>query len=124
MLNNLILVGRLVEKPVLRELDDGTQVCNITLAVMKPFRNANTGEYGTDFIPISLWHGTASITSQYCDKGDLIGIKGRVSTRVQEQNGINVHSVEVIGERVVFINLKSRQEGYIDNKDNVSSNVK
>lgn len=113
MLNNLILVGRLVEKPKLRELDDGTQVCNITLAVMKPFRNANTGEYGTDFIPISLWYGTAAVTQQYCDKGDIIGVKGRISTKVNEQNGINIHTVEVIGERVAFIQLKSRQEGFL-----------
>ena len=116
MLNNLILVGRLVEKPSARELPDGTQVCNITLAVMKPFRDASTGEYGTDFIPITLWQGTANITQQYCDKGDLIGIKGRVSMRVQEQNGVNIHSLEVIGERVIFIHLKSHQEGYVDTK--------
>lgn len=117
MINNLILVGRLVEKPIVRELEDGTQVCNIVLAVIKPFRNISTGEYGTDFIPITLWQGTAGITQQYCDKGDLIGIKGRISMRVVEKNGINHHLVEVIGERVVFISLKSHKEGYVEPKE-------
>lgn len=116
MLNNLVLVGRLVEKPVVKTLDDGLRVANITLAVLRPYRSLSTGEFNTDFIPISLWYNTADYTSTYCDKGDIIGVKGRIVEKIQDVKGINVHTLEVIGDRVVFISLKSRKEGYVDTK--------
>ena len=124
MLNNIILVGRLVAKPEMREYEDGTQVCNIRLAVMRPFRNQNTGEFDTDFIPITLWYGTAAITEQYCDKGDVIGIKGRIAEKVKEQNGINIHSLEIIGERVVFISSQNKKYGFVDSKESETINIK
>ena len=33
----------------------------------------------------TLWTGIAETTSSYCKKGDLLGIKGRVQTRVYEE---------------------------------------
>ena len=110
MLNNVILVGRITDTPRIHDLEDGTKVCNITLAVTKPFKNQTTGEYGVDFIPVSLWQGSAAITQRWCEKGDIVGIKGRISTRVSDVKGVNVHTLEVIGERIVFISLKSNQE--------------
>ncbi len=131
MLNNVVLVGRLADNPKLHELENGTKVCNITLAVMKPFRSMTTGEYGIDFIPVSLWEGPAGATNRWCVKGDTVGIKGRLSIKKQESNGINIYTIEVIGERIVFINLKSSQEGYVDpnvevdnEEDEKSSNKK
>lgn len=50
MLNNVILVGRTVDEPKLVTLKDGVVVCNLTLAVVRPFKSQDTGEYETDFI--------------------------------------------------------------------------
>lgn len=120
MLNNVILIGRLVAKPEIKTLEDGTQVSNIRLAVMRPFRNAD-GEFETDFIPVSLWHGAAEIANDYCDKGDIIGIKGRVTQRVTEQNGINIHLTEIVGERIILIHTNYNKEGYFGGKNIVES---
>ncbi|MFA6843200.1 MAG: single-stranded DNA-binding protein [Bacilli bacterium] len=106
MINNLILVGRVADNPDFKNLDNGLKVCNLTLAVGRPFKDMTTGEYGTDFIKISLWSGIAQATYNYCNKGDIIGVKGRIADRVKEVDGINNHYLEVIGERVVFIYLK------------------
>lgn len=51
MLNQTVLVGRLVKDPELRETDNGNKVTNITLAVPRSYKNIN-GEYDTDFIPL------------------------------------------------------------------------
>ena len=111
MINNLILVGRLVEDPKLKVVSENIKVCNIVLAVNRPFKDMNTGEYGVDFIPISLWNGISKIASDYCSKGDTIGVKGRVSTRCKEENGINKYSLEVIGERIALIKIKKTKDG-------------
>lgn len=48
MLNQTVLVGRLVSDPELRETENGNKVTNVTLAVPRSFKNIN-GEYDTDF---------------------------------------------------------------------------
>ena len=84
MLNQIVIVGRLVKDPELRETDSGKKVTNITLAVPRSYKNVS-GEYETDFIDCTLWTGIAENTSTYCKKGDLLGVKGRVQTRVYEK---------------------------------------
>lgn len=109
MLNQTVLVGRLVSDPELRETDNGNKVTNITLAVPRSYKNVN-GEYDTDFIPCVLWKGIAENTAEYVKKGDLIGIKGHLQTRNLElDENIKRQSVEIIAEKVTFLSSK-RQE--------------
>ncbi len=63
MLNNVVLVGRVVRQPELIQTQDGKRVSTITLAVTRSFKNAASGEYETDFINITLWKGIDCITS-------------------------------------------------------------
>ena len=83
MLNQSILVGRIVKEPEVRETENGTKVTNITLAVQRPYKNVE-GEYDTDFISCVLWKGIAETTAEYCKKGDLIGIRGRIQSKITE----------------------------------------
>ena len=53
MLNQSILVGRIVREPEVRETEAGVKVSNITLAVPRSYKNVN-GEYDTDFISCVL----------------------------------------------------------------------
>ena len=109
MLNQTVLVGRLVSDPELRETDNGNKVTNITLAVPRSYKNVN-GEYDTDFIPCVLWKGIAENTAEYVKKGDLIGIKGHLQTRNLElDENIKRQSVEIIAEKVTFL-ISKRQE--------------
>lgn len=109
MLNSFELIGRLVEDPTVRVLDDGIKVSNIRLAVTRPFKNS-AGEFGTDYITVSLWYGTAQLTEQFCGKGDLIFVRGRVASKVQVINEKNYQFLEMIGERVVFLNTKAKHD--------------
>lgn len=106
MINNVILVGRLVKDPEIRELSDGKSVCDITLAVTKPFKNATTHEYETDFINCTLWESLAINACEYCKKGATVGIKGRVSTRINTIEGKNITMLEIIAEKITFISKK------------------
>ena len=68
MLNQAVLVGRLVKDPELHETESGNKVTSITLAVPRNFKNVN-GEYDTDFISCVLWKGVAENTATYVKKG-------------------------------------------------------
>lgn len=101
MLNQLVIVGRLVKDVELKETEGGKKVGYITLAVSRPYKNAE-GQYDTDFIDCVLWTAVAENTAEYCQKGNLVGIKGRIQTRVVDENKIT----ELIAEKVTFLSTK------------------
>ena len=100
-MNQIILVGRLVNEPEIKERESGKEACSITLAVNRSFKNTD-GIYETDCIPCILWQGIAENTKEYCHTGDVIGIKGRLQTT----NG----ELEVIAEKVTFLSSKRNEE--------------
>lgn len=105
MLNNTVLVGRLVRDLEVKETENGFKVAQMTLAVPRSFKNMD-GEYDTDFIPCVLWRGVAENAAEYCKKGDLVGIKGHIQTRSYEQNDELKYITEVVAERVTFLSSK------------------
>lgn len=107
MLNQIVIVGRLVRNPELRETEGGKKVTNITLAVPRSYKNIN-GEYETDYIDCVLWTGIAENTSEYCKKGDILGLKGRVQTRTYEIDDKKKYVTEVVAEKVTFLSPPHR----------------
>ena len=106
MLNQIILVGRLIKNPeIIRENEKRKAV--ITLAIPRNYKNSE-GIYETDFVDCILWNEVATNTTEYCKKGDLIGIKGRIQTKATEIDGQPKHIMEVVAEKVTF--LASRKE--------------
>ena len=109
MLNHTVLVGRLVSDPTLYETENGNKVTNITLAVPRSYKNSD-GEYDTDFIPCVLWKGVAENTTEYCKKGDLIGIKGHIQSRdVELETDMHRQITEVVAEKVTFLSNKRKE---------------
>lgn len=110
MLNQTVIVGRLVREPELRETETGKKITNITLAVPRSYKNVN-GEYDTDFISCVLWQGVAENTVNYIKKGDLLGIKGRVQSRViEEDEEVRKNVMEIVAEKVTFLSSKKADE--------------
>lgn len=109
MLNQAIFVGRLAKDPELKELDNGKKVTNIVVAVQRSYKNAD-GVYDTDFVDCVLWDGVASNTAEYCKKGDMVGIKGRLETNLYENsNGEKRKNTQVIAEKITFLaNAKAK----------------
>lgn len=122
MLNQVILVGRLVRTPELQLTDSGKKKSLITLAVSRGFKNQN-GEYDTDFLDCTLWSSVAENTSEYCKTGDVIGVKGRLQTRlIDNDEGIKYKKVEVIADKVTFLS-SSRSDNGVSGKDEVTDDI-
>ena len=103
MLNSIVLVGRLVQTPELQVTETGRKVSTVTLAVGRTYKNFN-GEYDTDFFDCILWTNVAENTAEYCKTGDVIGVKGRLQTRlIEKEDGTKYKKVEVVAERVTFL---------------------
>ncbi len=106
MLNQVVLVGRLTSDLELQDTESGKRRTFLTLAVQRTFKNTD-GEYDTDFVDIVLWDSIAENTVEYCRKGDVVGIKGRIQTSIYElEEGSKRKTTEVVAERVTFLSSK------------------
>lgn len=105
MLNQSIVVGRIVNSPELYESENGHKLTNVVLAVPRYYKNIN-GEYETDFIKCVLWRGVAERAVEYCQKGDLVGVRGRLQSRVVEEDEEDAKPksvMEFVGEKLTFL---------------------
>ena len=105
MLNQIVLVGRLTKDLELKKGENGTKYASMTLAIPRAFKNAE-GEYETDFIECKLWNTIAKNTCEYCKKGDIVGVKGRIQTESVD----GAYKINVIAERVTFLSSKPKEE--------------
>ena len=104
MLNQIILVGRLTKDVELKEGENGSKFANLTLAIPRSWKNAD-GEYETDFVDCRCFESIATNTSEYCRKGDIVGVKGRIQTRqdIDENGKVINKAMEIIAEKVTFL---------------------
>lgn len=109
MLNQVVLVGRLTADPEAIKTEKGKKRTSVTVAVPRSYKNSE-GLYDTDFIRCVLWNGIASNTCEYCKKGDVVGVKGRLQTSSYEKDGETKYVVEVIAEKVTFLTSKRQEE--------------
>ena len=105
MLNNVVLVGRVVEAPVLRRFEGDYSGTFITLAVARPFKSYENKQE-VDFIRVIVWEGLAENASLYCHKGDIIGVEGRIETSSYDDNGEMKKATVVIAKKISFLSKK------------------
>ncbi|HGK7337173.1 TPA: single-stranded DNA-binding protein, partial [Streptococcus suis] len=88
-------------------------VATFTLAVNRNFKNQSTGEREADFINCVIWGSQAEKLSEWCHKGHLIGITGRIQTRSYEnQQGQRVYVTEVVAESFQVLEKRDNSANY------------
>ena len=107
MINNVVLVGRIVDEPRFLVTESGYHVVNFTLAIRKDTKDVNS-EYESDFFPVSAWNTLADIVRDYVHKGSVIGARCHLATRTTEIGGKNFHAINIIAENVSFISLTNK----------------
>ena len=106
MLNQVVLVGRLTSDLEIKETESGKKLSTMTLAVQRSYKNVD-GEYEADFVDIVIWDLVAENTVEFCRKGDLVGIRGRIQTSTYEaDDGAKRKVTEVVADRVSFLSSK------------------
>lgn len=105
MLNQVTMVGRLIDEPKII-IKEGKEVCYITLAVPRVYKNEN-GEYDIDYIDCTIWQGLLEKIKEYCHKGDMVGLQGRIRT-TQEKGKSKI--TEIVAEKVTFLNSSDKKE--------------
>lgn len=109
MLNQIILVGRIAKDIETTKLENGLTKSIVSLVIPRSFKNSE-GHYDNDFVNCVLLDNIAKNTCEYCKKGDIVGIKGRVQSRkIEEENETN-YVMEIIAEKVTFLSSNSKEK--------------
>ena len=117
-MNNVSLIGRFVKDPELRYTPTGKAVSNFTLAVRNPFDPENA-----DFIQCVAWGVGAELIAEKHEKGNMVGVDGRIQTRNYENNeGQRVYVTEVNVNSIHLIQTKDSGDYQNDNGGNTNGN--
>lgn len=118
MVNKLILQGRLVADPELRQTQVGVAVCSFRVAWSEKYKETETKL----FLPCTAWRGTGEMIAKYFHKGKEIILEGKLSTRSwKDNNGNDRQTTELTVERAHFAGSKSDDSGsYQSYEPNVS----
>ena len=90
MLNQVVMVGRLVKEPTKEEL---------VILVPRNYKNEE-GLYDEDVFLIN--HKMTSIVEQNIHEGDLVGVKGKLETENNE--------IKIKAEKITFLSSTKRGE--------------
>lgn len=111
MINKWIGTGRVTKELELKYTGSGMAILNFAIAVERPFKNKQ-GDKETDFINIVAFNKTAENIANFFDKGNGIGIEGRIQTRNYEnKQGERVFVTEVVADSFDFPIQNKKQGG-------------
>lgn len=102
MINTVVLMGRLVADPELRQTPNGIAVTSFALAV-------DAGkDKPANFFDIVAYRNTAEFACKYFKKGDMVALDGKLSSRsYEDKDGKKRKVVEVIANNFSFCGGKS-----------------
>lgn len=110
MLNQIVALGRLTKDIELQESENGKKYSLATIAIPRAFKNAD-GIYETDFLSFKMFDKIAENCSEYCKKGDIVAIKGRMQSNTYEKDGETKYSMDIIAEKLTFLSNRSKDYG-------------
>ena len=103
-LNKVILAGRIVAEPELKQTASGISVVSFRIAVNRRSQQQNEA----DFFNVTAWQNTAEFIAKYFHKGSAICVCGRIQNRTYtDQNGQKRTWTDIVAEEVQFVDSRS-----------------
>ena len=102
MLNTLAIVGRVACLPEVTRLGNGFSESYMAIEVDDPYLNKD-GSRSQSVFEVKLWQGIAKDCLDVLEVGDVVSIKGRLSSRQVLVEDTWMDKMYVVGETVRFI---------------------
>jgi len=105
-MNQVILIGRLVKDPELKQTQTNKTYCKFSLAVGRQTKDA-----GVDFINCIVWNKQAENLAQYQQKGNRVAVSGSLQINdYTDKNGVKRQSTSVVCFSIEFLSEKKQQQ--------------
>ncbi len=104
MINKVILMGRLGKDPVIRKLESGRIVANISLATNESYMKDGQRMESTEWHYLEMWDQQALDAERHFKKGSVLYIEGKLRTeKYIDSDGLEkqLRKVRVISYQLV-----------------------
>lgn len=108
MLNKVMLIGNLGADPELRHTPGGQDVCDLRLATNEKWKDKEGNKQEkTEWHRVVFWGKPAQIIKEYCTKGQMLYVEGRIQTRSwDDKEGVKKYMTEIVGSEFKFLGGK------------------
>lgn len=97
MVNQVLLLGRITNIKI-QDTEENTKYIIVALSIRRPLKNSE-GIYDNDFVNVKIIGKMTEQCIHYIGEGDLIAIKGRLSTTKDD-------NLEIIAEKLTLLSSK------------------
>ena len=121
-MNRVDINGRITANPELRYTSSNKAYTRFSIAVNRNKKDEN-GNREADFISCVAWEGTAETICKYFEKGNRIGISGRIQTgSYDKSDGSKGYTTDVLINNIDFIDTKDKSLNDDKNSEIVEEN--
>ncbi len=108
--NKVILLGRLGQDPEIRYTQNGSSVCQFSLATSENWKDRNgEKQEKTEWHRVVVWGKIGELCNQYLSKGRQVYLEGKLQTRQwEDKSGNKRYTTEVNASSVQFIGGNSQ----------------
>jgi single-strand DNA-binding protein len=103
--NTVTLIGYLGADPALTYTSSGKPVCKVNLATTEKWRDkaSNQQREHTEWHRLVFWERRAELVNQYCTRGSMLYVVGKLRTKKWERDGVTHWTTEVLVESMQFL---------------------
>lgn len=106
-INRVIIIANTTREIELKQTPSGASVANFSIASNRKFKSGDETKEEVSFFDCVVWGKLAELCNQYVNKGDRVGIEGRLQQRRWENTeGKTQSKVEIVVENIQFLSNK------------------
>lgn len=105
-MNKVILIGHLGQDPEIKYTQSGSAVANFSLATTEKWSKDGEKREKTEWHRIVAWRKLAEIIGEWCHKGDLIMIEGKLQTDKWQKEGVDMYTTKIIADQMLMLGSK------------------
>jgi len=106
-MNNVSIIGRIGQKPEVRETSGGKKVTTFSIAIENRFRDSGD----PDWVSIEVWGPTGEVVAEHKNTGDQVAVTGRLtSSKWTDDDGTNRSRLYVTADTVDFLHNANKHE--------------
>ena len=113
-INKVILLGRVGKDPEVKQFDGGDKA-SFSLATTErgyTTKNGTVVPERTEWHNIICWKGLASIAERFVNKGDLIYIEGKITSRSYDSDNGKKYITEILAQNIELLGNKSENDPF------------
>ena len=110
-INNLIIDGNLTKDPEFKEISDGVEVCNFSIACNRRYKVKDEWKEEVSYFEITAWKNGDEDYRKNLQKGRGVRVIGRLKQdRWEDPDGGNRSKVKIIAEHVYIKHIPQKEQ--------------